>query len=106
MTKLISRQGRELSFLELAIIQAVIAIAFGWLLVDQFPKVPLISACFMSICFALLVTLVPRAAIRWLRYENAVPKKIIQRPLVYMSHPFDMLFGRVSLPPESEDNPD
>ncbi|QIG51526.1 hypothetical protein G5V57_29725 [Nordella sp. HKS 07] len=58
---------RKLSLGELLTVQAVIAILFGYLLVSQFPKVPLVSACIVSIVLALVGTLLVKLAIGWMR---------------------------------------
>jgi hypothetical protein len=57
---------RKLSLGELLIIQAIIAIVFGYLFVSVFPKVPLLSACVVSIVFAMLATLLLKVIIAWM----------------------------------------
>ena len=60
-------QWSNLSLGKLVIIQAFVAILFGYLMVSLFPKVPLLSACLVSIVFAIVVTLLLRLAIAWMR---------------------------------------
>src|SRR5262245_36179552 len=57
---------RKLSLGELVVIQTVIAILFGYLLVSQFPKVPLLTACVVSIVLAILATLLLNLIIAWI----------------------------------------
>ena len=58
---------RRLSLRKLVVIQAVVAIVFGLLLVSLFPKVPLLSACVISIVFALVGTLLVLVGIKRMR---------------------------------------
>ena len=57
---------RKLSLGELVLVQAVIALLFGYLLISLFPNVPLLSACVVSIVFVMVGTMLLRLIIaRW-----------------------------------------
>ena len=58
---------RRLNLRKLVVVQAVVAIIFGYLLLSLFPKVPLLSACVISIVFALVATLVIQVGIERVR---------------------------------------
>ena len=57
----------RLNLRKLVVVQAVVAIIFGYLLLSLFPKVPLLSACVISIVFALVATLVIQVGIERVR---------------------------------------
>lgn len=56
---------RRLNLRKLVVGQAVVAIIFGYLLLSLFPKVPLLSACVISIVF--VATLVIQVGIERVR---------------------------------------